>query len=188
MSYTIYTTRAFLFKKKEFGESGMLYSFFTEKYGRIDAAARGVRYLKSKLRYSLSGLSFLRISFVATSGGYWRLIDAEEVFILDRTRNDARRTKSSFVLFSLVDRLIQGQDADTYLWEKFKNIFLFLERKNISSNELKNFEILSAVHILNHLGYMGGEIEGRNLSLDKIGADRKYFLSLVKESIEQSQL
>ena len=150
--------------------------------------AQGVRYLKSKLRYSLSGLSFIRISFVATNNGFWRLIDAEEILVLGNTRSSLEKTKSSFVIFSLIDRLLQGQETDLELWERLKKTFLFLEKSNLTSNDLKNFEILSATYILNYLGYMEDGWGDEKLSLEEIGSRSDYFLSLVQSSIEQSQL
>lgn len=188
MLHRIYTTEAFIFKEKSFGESDKIYSFFTKDFGRIDAVAQGVRYLKSKLRYSLSSLSFIRISFVATSSSYWRLVDAKEVLALENTRRNFEKTKRSFILFSLIDKLLQGQESDLDLWKKLKKIFLFLEKRNLNDDNLKNFEILSAIYILRHLGYVEEEQGVKNLSLNDIGSRSKYFVSLVKKSIEQSQL
>ena len=65
---------------------------------------------------------------------------------------------------------------------------MFLENKNLDNGDLKNFEILSAMHILKHLGYLEEEEETENLSLDKIGKNDQYFLSLIQRSSEQSQL
>jgi len=184
----MYTTKAFIFREINFGESDKLFSFFTEDFGRVDAVAQGVRCLKSKLRYSLSGNSFLRVSFVGTSNGYFRLVDAEEIFLLEKTKKSLKKTKSSFVLFSLIDRMLQGQEEDRDLWKKFEKIFMFLENSDSVDGNLKNFEILAAMHVLNHLGYLGERDETKSLSLDKIGKNGKYFLSLVQKTIEQSQL
>lgn len=188
MAYIIYTTKAFIFKERDFGESARLFSFFTEDFGRIDAMAQGIRYLKSKLRYSLSGLSFVRISFVASSNGFWRLTDAEEIFQFENIRRSPEKTRSSYVLFSLIDRMVQGQESDLELWRKLEKIFMFLENKNLDNGDLKSFEILSAMHILKHLGYLEEERATENLSLGKIGKNGQYFTALVQRSIEQSQL
>lgn len=187
MSYTIYTTEAFIFKERNFGESGKIFSFFTKDFGRIDATAQGVRYLKSKLRYSLSGLSILKISFVGTANGYWRLTGAEEILPLDDTRANFEKMKFSFVLFSLIDRMVQGQQADEALWNKLVKFFLFVENNGFKESEIKNLEIFVAIDLLKHLGYME-EWGGGALSLKEVGSRREYFLSLVHKSIEQSQL
>jgi len=188
MSCCIYTTEAFIFKKRDIGEAGRLYSFFTKDFGRIDAVAQGVRHLKSKLRYHLSFFSFLRISFVATSGEYWRVVDAEEIRALESPRGDFGKARTIFTLFSLLDRLLQGQEADGRLWETAKELFGYLEKSVLSKNDLRNFEILFALRVLNHLGYAEDFSPDEPLSLEKVDNSKNYFLSLIKESLEHSQL
>ena len=176
MSYNIYTTEAVILKKRDLGEADRLYSFLTKDFGRIEVVAQGVRYLKSKLRYSLSGFSFLRIAFVATSNEHWRLVNAEEVCVWDSVRKNSEKMKCLSGIFSLIDRLVRGQEQDIELWEKLKNIFLFLEKNEFKNNGFKNFEITAALRILEQQGYLE---KGKEYA-DPILA--------IQHALEQSQL
>ena len=153
MSYHVYTTEAIILKRRDFGEADSLFSFFTKDFGRLEVRAQGVRHLKSKLRYHLSGLSFVKIAFVAASGDSWRLVDAEEIGVLKDTREDEDKTKCALKIFSLLERLIQGQESDRELWEGISSVLVFLENNELGKGELRNFAIESALDVATHLGY-----------------------------------
>lgn len=175
MSYSIYTTEAIILKQRDYGEADRIYSFFTKDFGKVDIRAQGIRHLKSKLRYNLSGSSFIRIAFVDTANDYYRIIDAEEVSVLDNIRSDWWKNKFAINLFSLMIRLLGGQEADEDLWIKVKKILLFLDVSKFDKNALKKFEELVTLRILAHLGY---------------AEENEKFLnsSSLQYSLEQSQL
>jgi len=175
MSYHIHSTEAVILKKFDVGEADSLFSFFTRDFGRINIKAQGIRHLKSKLRYHLSGFSFVRISFVATSGDCWRLVDAEEHKVMDNTKKDEDKKNSIFKIFYLLERLIQGQESDQELWEKVCEFLVFLEDNELDEKELKNLTVSMALDIVAHLGYA-----------DK----RKCSNSIlaIQQALEQSQL
>jgi DNA repair protein RecO (recombination protein O) len=176
MSYCIYQTEGFILNKRDVGEADRIYSFFTKDFGRLAAKSQGVRYLKSKLRYSLSGFSFLKMAFVATSAGCWRLVDVEETRIFDGIKKSGDKTKCALKIFSLLERLIQGQEKDLELWEKLKQALIFLERNDLNKNDLKNFEMSVALQIVAHLGYA-----------EKGGAYSDP-VSVIRHALEASQL
>jgi len=117
MSYRVYTTEAVILKKADIGEADKLFSFFTKDFGRLEIKAQGARYLKSKLRYHLSGRAILKISFVGSNGEYWRLVGCNEQIVFDNIKNDFLKTKSTERVLSFVERLIQGQQKDEKLWK-----------------------------------------------------------------------
>ncbi len=176
MSHYIYITEAFVFKKFNVGEADSVYSFFTKEFGRLNIKAQGIRHLKSKLRYGLSGFSFLKIAFVATSGGYWRLIDVEETEVFDEVRKDSIKTKYCLKLFSLIDRLLQGEEKDYVLWNKLAKFFVLIDKKEISNDDLKKVVVSFAADIVAHLGYADKEEVRLNPSL------------VIKSALKQSML
>jgi len=176
MTHIIYQTEAVILKKRDLGEADRLYSFLTRDFGRLEILAQGVRYLKSKLRYSLSGFSFSRIAFVATLNEHWRLVGAEEIYAWDSIRKSSEKMKCLSGIFSLIDRLVRGQELDVELWEKLKKLFLFLEKNEFKGNDLKNFEIAATLRILEQQGYLEKGKEYANPSL------------AIQRALEQSQL
>jgi len=140
MSYHIYTTEGIILKKRDVGEADRFFSVFTKDFGRIEVKARGVRYLKSKLRYCLSGDSILKITFVPTRNEYYRLVGAEELRLFKNTR--------SAEVLGLLERLIQGQQKDEKIWKD-------LTRVVTVPNKNKVF----ALRFLDYLGYAGVSVE-----------------------------
>ncbi|MBU1091402.1 recombination protein O N-terminal domain-containing protein [Patescibacteria group bacterium] len=175
MSYHIYSAEAVILKRWDVGEADTLFSFFTKDFGRIDAKAQGVRYLKSKLRYHLSGFSFVRVSFVETSGDCWRLVDAEEYENLDDIKTNGGKKRSILKVFSLLERLIQGQESDTELWEEVRGFLIFLENNKLDAKDLEDFTISTALNIMAHLGY-----------IDKKKCSNP--IMAIQQALEQSQL
>lgn len=159
MSYCIYKTNGVILTKRDFGESDRLFSVFTKDFGRLELVAQGVRYLKSKLRYSLSGTSFLKIAFVPTSNEYWRLVDVNEFFVFSNIRNNPHKTNSLFKILAFLERLVQGQEEDQELWEKLKQALIFLEKNKLQGEDFRKFEEEISKSFLGCLGYAQENIE-----------------------------
>ncbi|MFC1757105.1 DNA repair protein RecO [Patescibacteria group bacterium] len=176
MSYHIYSSEGVILKATGVGEADKIYSIFTSVFGKIGIKAQGVRYLKSKLRYGLSGLSLVNVAFVGTLNGFWRLVDVEEILVFKNIKKSRLKTRSALKIFSLVDRLVQGEEADPDLFDKLKVFLFFLENNDLSQEKLKDLGISTAVQIVEHLGYADKETKDQNPVL------------VIKNALEQSML
>ena len=153
--HTIYTTEGFILKSANFGEANKYFFIFTKEFGLIKAAAQGVRHLKSKLRYGLEDFSLGQIS-VVRGREIWRLTSAEKKLNLKETENVLLINR----IFSLLLRLLHGEEKNDFLFESIKEGINFLaqsEIKNIKldSETLASFECIMALRILSTLGYIG---------------------------------
>jgi recombinational DNA repair protein (RecF pathway) len=149
MSHTIYTTESFVLKSLNFNEANKYFFLFTKDFGLIKATAQGVRHLKSKLRYSLEDLSFIYVS-VVRGREVWRITSAEKKLGLD---------KKDFPLisriFSLLLRLLHGEEKNILLFDSLREGVIFLNMTNLTEENLANFECIMALRILSSLGYIG---------------------------------
>lgn len=77
-----YGTDARVIASREWADADRILTFFTKEFGRLEAVAKGVRLVKSKLKGHLSLFSHVRIMVIPSRGSseriIWRLIDAEE--------------------------------------------------------------------------------------------------------------
>jgi DNA repair protein RecO len=150
MSHTIYTNPGFILKSANFGEANKYFFIFTRDFGLIKAAAQGVRHLKSKLRYGLVDFSLAQVS-VVRGKEIWRLTGAEK--------------KKSFLnpdklllwtrLSSLLLRLLHGEEKNDLLFQGVSEGMIFLEKSDLTSENLASFECIMALRILSALGYIG---------------------------------
>ena len=149
MSHTIYTTESFILKSAAFGEANKYYFIFTKEFGLIKAAAQGVRHLKSKLRYGLMDYSFCQVS-VVRGKEIWRLTSAEK-------KGEVKNNNLSLLvrIFSLLLRLLHGEEKNIFLFDCLKQGFDFLAKDELLAERAGDFECIMALRILSALGYVG---------------------------------
>lgn len=150
MSHTIYTTEGFILKSINFGEANKYFFIFTKEFGLIKGTAQGVRHLKSKLRYGLEDFSLAKVS-VVRGREVWRLTSAEKELNLVETQKVLILSR----LFSLLLRLLHGEEKNDLLFESLKEGLLFLNNNQFTEEDFSDFECLMALRILSSLGYVG---------------------------------
>lgn len=160
MAHNIYQTEGIVLSKRDFGEAERVYNIYTEKFGMITAMARGVRLLKSKLRYNLDLFAYGNFSLVAGKE-IWRVTDAEEIKKIKDNNTPLFSRIAGFLL-----RMIKGEERSDFIWQKVKNLFL------LGADEA---EILA--EILHNLGYMAS-----------IPQDKKEKVLAINKAIKESML
>ena len=151
MPHTIYQTEGIVLSKKDFGEAERVYNIYTEKFGMVVAVARGVRLLKSKLRYNLDLFAYGNFSLV-TGKDIWRLTDADEI---EKIKGDKLPLFSRIAIFLL--RMIRGEERSDFIWQKVKGVFL------AGADEADTL-----AEILHNLGYMAGIPSGKREKIEAI--------------------
>ncbi len=154
MSHTIYTTEGLILKSVGFGEANKYFSIYTKDFGLIQATAQSVRHLKSKLRYHLRDFSLGHISLVR-GREVWRITSADGKINLQGGKHFALLSR----IFSLLLRLVQGEEQNDLLFNHLKEGLIFLENYDNNKQDdikiLANFECILALRILSTLGYIG---------------------------------
>lgn len=147
-----YHTESALLATEPKGEADMYMTFFTRELGLVRAQARGVRYLKSKLRFSLQPQMWPHISLVQGKG-MWQVTNAHI-----ENNHPEKLNKNAQNLFErisrLIRRLIQGEEKNDDIFDVLQQSYLFLGTRKFKSSELKNIECIIVLRILNLLGYI----------------------------------
>lgn len=156
--HTIHSTDCFVLKSTPIGEANKQLDLLTRDLGLIRATAQGLRYLKSKLRYSLTDYSSVHISLVRGKE-FWRVISATKKAdpYSDIISQEAR--ESLFRIFALLRRLLQGEQPHPELFEIVEKSYDVL--KEISTQNptditprISTVEELTVLRILFLLGYV----------------------------------
>ncbi|MDD5032840.1 MAG: DNA repair protein RecO [Candidatus Pacebacteria bacterium] len=188
MAYSVYTSEAVVLKKRDVGEADRSFSVFTKNFGRIEAFSRGVRLLKSKLRYNLSHPAVLRLSFIPTQNGLWRIIDAEEIKVLRNTKLDSAKFQCVLKFFALLERLLQGQEEDAALWKETRDFLEKIEEEKYGAEDINDFFVYTGLKILGHMGYADRNVYSGDFSLKDVRPNRKFFVDSFKRGLENSHL
>ncbi len=189
MSYHIYQTEGIIFDKRDVGEADRIFSVLTKEFGKIDAIAQGIRRVESKLRYSMSIFSHVRLGLVA-SRTFWRIVDAEELNGWANIRKSPEKSAAVFRIAELINRMVKGQEPDAALWEEAKSAFLFLEQYESGQDEknLQIFELLTQLRILSRLGYVAEHEKWLNLQLEEAQKMKPLIISVINKALQESQL
>lgn len=191
----IYHTEAIVLSARAVGEADRLLSCYTRELGLIRARARGVRNLRSKLRYALVPLAIIEADFVEARGG-WRLTSARPG-IPWRTllRERGKRTVAAGVA-NLLSRLVHGEERNEALFLDIREGLLFIDRLN-DPDALRDAEILLVLRLLAALGYWGEREEARQflragiwseLPLAAAGQMRRTLLAEINRALKETQL
>lgn len=196
MSHTIYTTEGFILKSINFGEANRYFFILTKEFGLLKVTAQGIRYLKSKLRYSLEDFSYVQIS-VVRGRELWRLTSAEKKYSFPVQNLEQEKLLLLSQIFSLLLRLLHGEERNDLLFENIKDVFIFLLEEDFSSKELSNLECLWALRILSSLGYLGKVNDFKDYvystkiskeTLSAVEPFKKQFVWEINRSLKESHL
>ncbi len=196
MAHHIYTTDAFVVESAPSGEADRFFTLFTEDLGLIRAVAKGVRLQKSKLRYSLQDLSLSKISFVRGKE-VWRITSAHiEDDLYRRHQGNAAVVHVIAKVLGLIKRLVTGEQKDEKLFSILAQAFAFLETRAEWKDELKLFEIIVVLQILDNLGYLSRKPEFRRFLFEPWSAEllsameehKALALKEINSSLKETQL
>lgn len=134
------------------GESNRLFFLFTGELGFIAAMAQGIRELKSKLRFSLQDFGVARVCMVRGKE-MWRITNAEPMNGYHMLFEDEKKIIFVARVFSLLRRLLHGEERNEELFRAVSEMMYFLENEKLSDEELLALEIAMNLKILHHLGY-----------------------------------
>ncbi|MBI1975421.1 MAG: DNA repair protein RecO [Candidatus Vogelbacteria bacterium] len=153
--YTIYETPAIVLSARESGEANRIVTCFTRALGVLSVHAQGVRYAKSKLRPSLDTLALSSIALVR-GREWWRLVDARTVLRLDTIFLNADKRHAYERLARLLARLSAGEEleGDAELFDIFSEGIRFFAGYSAEKQDCVRFELMLALRILHHRGYM----------------------------------
>jgi len=118
-------TEAIILKSSDLNETGRNLIVYSEKLGKINVRAIGVKKVESKLRYSIEPISY--VQFILVEGKNSLIL--KDAILIDQFLNikkDLEKIKIARKLTDLIDEAIAGQEKDEDVWklilETLKNI------------------------------------------------------------------
>lgn len=191
----IYTTKAIIIKSANIGEANKYYFLLTHDLGFIKASAQGVRLEKSKLKGHLQDFSLVNISLVK-GRNIWRItsVDTIEVgnFILNGNKFNSIRS-----IFSLIVRLVHGEEKNEALYDCVESFYLLLIKKDFQIETIKNAETITVLRILFRLGYfkqnfnLSDFVDDNSLENDvliRFDNNRKIAIMDINEALKETHL
>lgn len=192
----IYHTEGFIISSKNIGESNKIFIIYTKELGLVHAIAQGIRLNKSKLRFSLQDLSYVRVDIVRGKD-VWRITSATHISSFSFARLNTESLKLIVRVSKLLERLCHGEGSNIKIFNDMIESFLLLDDVNTTQNIKDALEIHLILRIMYNLGYISNnEIVSKYLSpislnLDSIGillAEKKLVINQINKALTESQL
>ena len=187
--YHIHTNLGFVLSSKPYREADRIYQIFTKDFGLINAIAQGIRFEKSKLRYSIEEFSISNFSLVHGKE-FWRIVGAE-----DNLDSKIKSKKILLILAKLsllIKRFVHGEEQN----EKIFDVLYDLSQIKEQNQNFENLESLAVLQILYNLGYVAktedvsqcisDKISNQYLNLDQ--EKRRIINQKINNALKNSQL
>lgn len=195
MSHHIYHTHGIILSSSSVGESNRFYKIFTDELGLVGATAQSVREGKSKLRYTLQDLSLVTVDLVRGKE-VWRIVSAGAWRQYNTIKADHARMKLFARFCALLSRLLHGEGRDQELFNEIVRVADFLEKKAIPEDLFFSLEVLVALRVLVHLGYLDPKEYGEFLATEAYSVEtliefekiRLVATTKINESLKASHL
>ena len=141
-------TEAIILKKSDLGEIDRILVVYTEKLGKVNVSAKGVKKLESKLRYSIEPISYVQMILVEGKN----FLILKDAVIIDQFLNikkDLEKIKIARELTEIIDEAIVGEEKDEQIWNLISTILKELDVGHTTSYIKQNFQ----KNLIRLLGY-----------------------------------
>jgi len=133
---------ALVIKGQELAESDGIFCFFTQRFGKLWAVAKGVRGSRSKLAASLQPLTLVELIYLAREGrSLARIISCDILHPFARIKGDFEKIKRGYYVLELVDIVGQEGVAEPEIFAALTRVLYQLEEGQDRGNvPLRLFE------------------------------------------------
>lgn len=148
-------TEAIILKTADLNETGRNLCVYTEKLGKINIRAIGVKKIESKLRGHTEPISHSQLILVEGKNS----LILKDAYLLNQFLNikkDAEKIKIAKELAEIIDEAIVGQEKDEGVWFLLLKTIQAIDRNEISGNlAIKDFQ----KNLIRLLGYDPDQIK-----------------------------
>ena len=137
---TIFETKAVVIKHIPLGEADRLVTFFSEKFGKVRAIARGVRRYKSKMSGHLDTLNLVVIS-VGKGKGIDVITDVDTLDDYSKIKGNLKNISLATYLSELVESVSMEESPNEELFDVFVSTLNKLPDLDKYAEVLRYFEI-----------------------------------------------
>jgi DNA repair protein RecO len=172
-----------------------MFSIYTREMGLVRTMAQGVRFHKSKLRFSMQDFSYIKVDLVR-GRDLWRVTTAKSITSFPF----ARTNKDSLLLIAriskLLERLCTGEQPNKKIFDDFIQVLYLLDDTNITSSSREALELYLVLRIMNTLGYIGDSlllkqyltIPFNEICIESLLKEKQSIIAYINKALNESQL
>ncbi len=147
-------TEGIILKRKNFGEADRILTIFSQKLGKVNVLARGVRKITSRRAGNVELLNRVSV-FLHPGKNFYILTEASSINTYQRLKEDLTLSTYAYHLIELVDRFVLENQDNRQIYYDFVNVL-----EKLSTNPRQIFIRAFEVKILSASGFWSlGEVE-----------------------------
>lgn len=191
----IYHTHGFILSSRNVGEANKLLMIYTREMGLVRAVAQGIRFHKSKLRFTLQDLSYVNVDLVK-GRDIWRVTSARHISSFPFARANTQSLILITRVSKLIERLCPGEVENEVIFDDFIQGLHILDNTDVSRESREALELHLILRIMNSLGYIGDsdiltEYLSTSFDINKTDAllkERRSIIAHINKALNESQL
>ncbi|MFA4853516.1 MAG: DNA repair protein RecO [Bacteroidales bacterium] len=191
----IYHTHGFILSSKNTGEANKMLTIYTREMGLVQAMVQGIRFHKSKLRFTLQDFSYVNVDLVRGKE-LWRVTSAKHISSFPLARSSTFSLVLMTRVSKLIERLCTGESPNEKIFDDFIQALYLLDDENISSSSREALELHLILRIMNSLGYIGDSVMlSKYLSspfdyskTESLLKERQSIIAYINKALNESQL
>jgi DNA repair protein RecO (recombination protein O) len=129
-------TEAIILKTADQNETGRLLTVYSEKLGKINIQAKGVKKVESKLRGHIEPISYVQLILIEGKNS----LILKDAFLLNQFLNikkDLEKIKTAKKIADLIDEAMAGEEKDEEVWKLILKTFEKLDTENVEINKFQ---------------------------------------------------
>lgn len=143
-------TEAIILRRRHFGDTSLIFTFYTRDHGKIEALAKGVKMRISRGEGGLEILSQVELIYYEKEARTLRLVN--HCYPLDSfavLRGDLIKFAYASYLVEMVDRLVHGEEKNENIYE----LLLAALKRLKTETEIKRLVHFVEIKLITFLGY-----------------------------------
>ena len=138
----IFKVEGLVLNKKDINDSDIYVTLFTQKYGKINAVAYGIRKSKKRSIISLSPLSLSEMT-ISKKGEYYNIIEMDLIKNYKNIIKDIEKLEISLYILSSVDKIFEIDFQENEFYDKLIEILDYIENIDKLKIGYKYFTIIA---------------------------------------------
>ncbi len=129
-------TEAIILKTADQNETGRFLTVYSEKLGKINIQAKGVKKVESKLRGHIESISYAQLILIEGKNS----LILKDAFLLNQFLNikkDLEKIKTAKKIADLIDEAMAGEEKDEEVWKLILKTFEKLDTENVEINKFQ---------------------------------------------------
>ena len=107
MRKSLRSSEAIVLKKINLGDSDRIYTLLTREYGKVTAAAKGVRKISSRRSGNLDSLNHIKVTFSESLSGFKSINEVETVNSFKNLKNSLDKIHVGYYFAELVNKSVE---------------------------------------------------------------------------------